>query len=380
MRQTQGIEGITLLDVEDEFEAQGASDSFSGLDSALMQFGQQLAGALQIPLVRLFGQSPSGFSTGDTDIRNYYDGINQQQNRFLLQPLTTIYRCSAQSLGIKIPDGFSLKFRPLWQLQEKEKSEIAQNVVTAVTGLKSAGIIGDQTALEEIKQSSAVTGVGTNITQEDINSAEREPAPPANELLPGGEGGGGGANDGRYTTDAVRPILTDPVGEDGLFKVPTSATAEDEIRWAKRRMDSVRIAQYADSKCGLPQTFDQNGAYLCAGRKDGGSSPCNKLNGTECLIRIKPINNGHFQSCGFWETQNAGDAEGRYSPHGKLDDDRIGFGDTKNLEGFGCERCEYSKSLSFKDSEGRSQWCGLKGHPIEQHACCADNEPISQEA
>ena len=173
----------------------------------------------------------------------------------------------------------------------------------------------------------------------------------------------------------VRQILTDPVS-DGLFALPKSFTAEDEVRWAKRRMDSARVAQYADSRCGISATFDPTGAYLCGGRKDGGSSPCNKREGTECLIRIKPLNDANHQSCGFWETTNAGDPEGRYCPHGKLEDDRIQFGSTKSDEGFSCARCEYGQEmLPYSDSEGRPRWCALKGHPVENNSCCADNEP-----
>jgi hypothetical protein len=177
-------------------------------------------------------------------------------------------------------------------------------------------------------------------------------------------------------TDNVREVLDAPK-TDGLFDIPKSFTAEDEVVWAKRRMDSIRVAQYSDSKCGLPNTFDASGAYLCAGREDGTSSPCNKLEGKECLIRIQPINNGHYQSCGFWETSNAGDPEGRYCPKGKLKDLRIGFGSTKSDEGFGCERCEYGQGmLSVADSEGRPRWCSLKGHSVESKSCCMDNEPV----
>jgi hypothetical protein len=173
----------------------------------------------------------------------------------------------------------------------------------------------------------------------------------------------------------IRQILTDPV-KDGLFTVPKSFTAEDEVRWAKRRQDSARVAQYADSTCGLGNTHDPQGAYLCGGRKDGGSSPCNKLAGSECLIRIEPIDKPHAQSCGFWETTNAGDPEGRYCPKGKMDDKRIQFGSTKNPEGFGCQRCEYGQhTLPYADSEGRTRWCELKGHSVEMSGCCADNDP-----
>lgn len=175
----------------------------------------------------------------------------------------------------------------------------------------------------------------------------------------------------------VRPILYGPV-KSGLFTLPKDFTAEDEVEWTKRRIDSTRVAQYADSKCGLPNTFDSEGAYLCAGRADGQSSSCNKFSGkSECLIRIKPLDDPHQQSCGFWETSNAGDPEARYCPHGRLDDARISFGDTENPMGFGCIRCEYGQDLLARpDSEGRSRWCALKGHPVEDNSCCADNEPV----
>jgi len=378
MRQTQGNEGITLLDGKDEFEAQ-THGAFSGLAEILLQFIQQIAGALQIPLTRLLGQSPAGLNaTGESDLRTYYDGIKQQQERHLRLPVTNAYRALAQSIGIKPPKGFSISFKPLWQLTDKEKSEIASANTESIMKVQQVGIVSDQIILRELKQTSKTTGMWTNITEEEINKASDVPTPPIDPLMGGTEtvGEPGEKKAPKPAKDAVRPILTDPVDKDGLFVVPTTASAEDEIRWAKRRMDSIRIAQYADSKCGLPATFDKEGAYLCGGRKHGGSSPCNKLEGTECLIRIKPIDNKHFQSCGFWETQNAGDAEGRYSPKGKLEDDRIGFGATKNLEGFGCERCRFGRPLTFKDSEGRSCWCRLKGHTIEEHACCADNEAV----
>lgn len=180
--------------------------------------------------------------------------------------------------------------------------------------------------------------------------------------------------------DNLRKILVDPVSADGLFTVPTSIGPEDEVRYAKRRQDSVRVSQYADSKCGIPSTFDKDGGYLCGGRADGTSSACNKLVGTECLIRIKPIDDMHRQSCGMWEVRNAGDPEGRYCPKGKMGDTRIGFGSTKNMFGFSCQRCEYYAHMAVSDSEGRDDFCRLKGHPVEDNACCADNDPVKTES
>lgn len=185
MRLFQSSEGITLLDGEDEFEGSAAgSASFGGLADALVQFGQQLAGALQIPLVRLFGQSPAGLnSTGESDLRTYYDGINQQQNRHLKNPVTTIYRVLAISEGVNLPEGFAIEFRPLWILSDMDKVQIANGIATAVSTVDQGGIISRPTSLKELKQSSNTTGIFTNISDEELKAAEMDPLPGAEEAL-----------------------------------------------------------------------------------------------------------------------------------------------------------------------------------------------------
>ena len=185
MRRFQGIEGITMLDMKDEFDVQGHS-AFSGLSDVLTQFGQQLSGALQIPLVRLFGQSPAGLSaTGESDIRNYYDHINQRQNKDMRTGVTNVYQLMARSEQIQLPQNYLVKFSPLWQLNETEKAEVAGKLVTAVTGAKDAALISDQTAMKELKSSSRVTGVFSNITDEDIAKANADIEPPLGEGLGG---------------------------------------------------------------------------------------------------------------------------------------------------------------------------------------------------
>lgn len=185
MRRYQGIEGITMLDLKDEFEVQG-HQAFSGLSDALTQFGQQLSGALQIPLVRLFGQSPAGLnSTGESDIRTYYDHIRQQQRRHMMVGTTTIYQLLAQSEGIKLPDDFALDFASLWELDEVQKADVANKVGNTVSTAYGDGLIGRQTSLKELRQASRVTGAFTNITQQIIDEADDEIAPPSPEGMGG---------------------------------------------------------------------------------------------------------------------------------------------------------------------------------------------------
>lgn len=180
MRRFQGQEGITLMDGEDEFESMQHS-AFSGLSDALTQFGQQLSGALQIPLVRLFGQSPSGFSSGDTDIRMYYDNILKTQNQTLRTGINTIYRAIAQSVGVVLDESFGIAFRSLWQLTEAEKADIAGKITETVVKAVDAGLVSDQVAMKELKQAAARTGIFSNITDKDIADADDVPAPPEPE-------------------------------------------------------------------------------------------------------------------------------------------------------------------------------------------------------
>jgi phage-related protein (TIGR01555 family) len=195
MRRFQGIEGITMVDQDDEFDVQQHS-ALSGLSDILNKFGEQLSGALQIPLVRLFGQSPGGLSTdGDSALRTYYDHINQRQYKDLHTGTTNIYMLLARSKGIQLPPNFAVEFSPLWQLQSKERSEVASSTTDAITKAKDGGLISDKVAMKELRQSSRVTGIFTNITDEDIEAASDELGPPLGEMLDGLAGLGLGNDD-----------------------------------------------------------------------------------------------------------------------------------------------------------------------------------------
>ncbi|HFG6988661.1 DUF1073 domain-containing protein [Acinetobacter baumannii] len=181
IRMWQSNEGMTLMDADDAFETH--QYSFTGLDNLLLQFGQQISGATGIPLVRLFGQSPAGLNaTGESDLANYYDNINQQQEGRLRTPLQVLYAVLHMSvLGKPLPDSFSFKFASLWQLDDEKKANVAKGVTDAVLAAEEAGLIKRSTALKELRQSSEVTGVFSHITDEEIKEADDEEPPPPGE-------------------------------------------------------------------------------------------------------------------------------------------------------------------------------------------------------
>jgi hypothetical protein len=167
IKQMQDNEGITLLDKSDDFQT--AAYNFSGLDTIILQFVQQISGAKRIPLTILFGESPSGLSnTGDSDIRIYYDGIASKQaplDEHVIKLARIVYQ---SNFGTPAPDDLGIKWNSLWQQTPSEKSIVTKNTVDAITECVANGIFSKELALKEIKQLSTITGFGTNITDEDI--------------------------------------------------------------------------------------------------------------------------------------------------------------------------------------------------------------------
>lgn len=196
MRQHQSIEGVTIMDGSDEFETH--SYTFAGLDDVLMQFGQQISGATQIPLVRLFGQSPAGLnSSGDSDLRTYYDGVAKDQDKDLRPGWKLYLNCTHRSVLGRAPSkNFAFEFNSLWQMTNEQKANYAKTTTEAITAAEAGGIISPQTALKEMRQASKVSGVFTHISDEDINSAETEPPDP-NEMNDPAPGAPGEENDAK---------------------------------------------------------------------------------------------------------------------------------------------------------------------------------------
>ena len=181
MRLMQVNEGLTLLDKNDDY--QSTAYSFAGLSDMMLQFGQQLSGASGIPLIRLFGQSPAGLAaTGESDIRMYYDNINAQQEAKLRGPFEMLLKVMWRStFGNPAPEDLEFTFTPLWQMTAMDKVANAKTTAETVSGVFEAGLISQQTAMKELKETSGDTGLFNNITDEDINSAEEDAAPMPDE-------------------------------------------------------------------------------------------------------------------------------------------------------------------------------------------------------
>lgn len=250
MREFQTNEGLTVMDKNDTFQT--TNYTFSGLADVHIQFGQQLAGASNIPLVRLFGQSPAGLnSTGESDMRMYYDSINaKQEAKFRSGLMTLLHVMWRSTFGKAAPKDLEFTFVPLWQMSAIDKSTVARTNAESVLGAHDSGVISRATALKELRASSGDTGLFSNISDDDIKEAEEEMPPDA-------------------------PLLDDPEADldpEKDMEEPMEKLTGDERHAMMKFIDWMRGRVSDDIK------RDKDGKFSSNGGGGGGSSESKEKN------------------------------------------------------------------------------------------------------
>ncbi|MGD8188559.1 DUF1073 domain-containing protein [Brevibacillus ginsengisoli] len=163
--------GMYLLGKDDDFATH--QYTFSGLNDIYESFMLDVAGACQIPVTKLFGRSPAGMnSTGESDMQNYYETVQQAQESTLSPILDKLLPIMCMSELGAIPDDIDYMFNPIRTPNDKDVAELADKKTTSIINVYNAGIIDQRTALKELKQLGDTTGMFTNITDEDIENAD----------------------------------------------------------------------------------------------------------------------------------------------------------------------------------------------------------------
>lgn len=118
--------------------------SFAGLPDVLKGYLQIVAGAADIPATRLLGQSPGGLnSTGESDLRNYYDSLDSYRDDVIRPALERLDALLWRDAIGSVPKDVYFEFGTLWQMTEKEKAELADKKATTTQKYVNMGIFND---------------------------------------------------------------------------------------------------------------------------------------------------------------------------------------------------------------------------------------------
>jgi len=159
----KGNNGMLILDGEME-EYEQKTYSFAALPDIMDRFSQNASGAADVPMTRLFGTSPSGMNaTGESDLRNYYDHISANQELRIRPALQMFDECLIHSaLGLRPPEVHYF-WASLWQMSDKERSELGRVGVATIKTLKDTGLIPDEVlsrgAVNMLTQAGVIPGL-----------------------------------------------------------------------------------------------------------------------------------------------------------------------------------------------------------------------------
>jgi len=174
----KSVNRMLLMDAEEEYEQH--QQTFSGLSDILEKMLNVVGGAADIPITRLFGQSPGGMnSTGESDLRNYYDNLSSQQNTDLSPKLKRVDSIVYASLFGKPhkKDEISFKWNQLWQMTEAEQAELENAKAERDIKYMDANIINETmvaTGLMESGTYSTIDAAYLKELEKTINEMEEE--------------------------------------------------------------------------------------------------------------------------------------------------------------------------------------------------------------
>jgi phage-related protein (TIGR01555 family) len=171
----KGNNGMLIVDGEEEYSQKHFN--FNGLPEIGYQALQSVSGAADIPLTRFLGQSPGGLnSTGESDLKNYYDAVNSTQTLVLTPAMERLDEALVRSALGDYPEDITFTWSSLWQMTDDQKADISVKSAQMIKALAESGLFFD----EDLAEAAANVLVEHSILPsfEITQFPEDEPEPP----------------------------------------------------------------------------------------------------------------------------------------------------------------------------------------------------------
>lgn len=176
-----------VLDMEDDWNQ--LQVNWSGIPAVMDSFVLLVAGAADIPMTRLLGQSPKGLqSTGDGEERDYQSMIKARQDELLAPALDRVDPLLIPSALGSHPSDIYYEFGPLQQESEKDGATIEYQYAQAFKMRADTGMLPDSAlaAIEKNRMVESGRYPGSETAFEEAEAAiaadpTLDPLNPANE-------------------------------------------------------------------------------------------------------------------------------------------------------------------------------------------------------
>lgn len=139
---SRSVARALLLDQDESFEK--VATQFAGVADSLDRAAEKLAAATGIPVTILMGKSPAGLnSTGESDIRIFYDHVASERKKTLERPLKQALSLIGLTMGYK--GEIEIEWPSLWQESPKEEADTRKTVAEADKIYEEMGAVTPET-------------------------------------------------------------------------------------------------------------------------------------------------------------------------------------------------------------------------------------------
>ena len=172
MNYTMSNNDMAIIDALEELSS-FEPGNIGSLDAILERFYITCSSASNIPVVKLVGESAKGLNaTGQGDLNNYYDMLEDFQNSEVKPALMEMYRkwIVPSFFDELIPEDFEIRFPAIERVTAKEKQESDSAFIDMLIKTKDAGFIDDKIARQELLEKK----IFNNLTKEEVERIETE--------------------------------------------------------------------------------------------------------------------------------------------------------------------------------------------------------------
>ena len=175
-------DGCTAIDKEQE-DLVIQTTTLGGVTDIVRQSMEYVASMFCEPVVKMWGLSPAGFSSGDLELKNHYDNIKSQQEKMFGDQIRRVLQVIQQNLYGEIDDGIVFTFAPLSEEDEKIVAETNKIQADMDVELIDAGIITPAEARQRLIDD---TNSGYNSLTEDVDASQLSSVETALDMNIGG--------------------------------------------------------------------------------------------------------------------------------------------------------------------------------------------------
>ena len=147
--QTRSNDGCAAIDKEME-DLVLQTTSLAGVTDIVRQSMEYVAAMFNEPVVKMWGLSPNGFSSGEMELQNHYDNIKSQQEKMFGEPMRRVLRVLQHNLYGAIDDSIIFTFSPLSEDDERKIAETNKMQADTDAVLISNGVIDENEARERL--------------------------------------------------------------------------------------------------------------------------------------------------------------------------------------------------------------------------------------